>query len=594
MGILLLLTYVIIGVVIGIYVFDGEERCKRIWLGGVIGMMLLMWSHVPFSFLLGFTVLSHVLGLVISIAIGAMIIFFAVNRRGKEVNADEKFILPFKTMAGKITKSEIAMLACVVPFVILSIVLLESHTIVESGGAYYTGQCTYGDMNMHLGFITSIAKQNMFPPTYSIIAGEPLNYPFLCDSVSSSLYLFGTSLRTSYIAPMIVAFTLVYMGVWYLAESILKKSGRASLAYIMFLLDGGFGIIYFLDCWKSDKTNFTRIFTAFYETPTNYVQENVRWTNVIADMLLPQRATLFGWMCLFAVLYILYKAVFEEEKGYYLIAGIMAGLLPMVHTHSYFSVGLIAIAWIVVSLIKNKFSASTFKNWLFFGIPALLLSVPQLLEWTFNAVGGESFLRFTFNWVNSTAGDSWLWFWVKNIGLVFLLIPTAFIHSDRKKKCVYTGALLIFVVAEFIIFQPNLYDNIKLFFAWYLYMAIMVADLLCDCYEKLKGIRGRQIIAGIVILTLTISGALTIAREVASGSEKNRYQLYNSANVSAAKWIEENTEPTSVFLSWNQHNNTISSLTGRNIFVGAGTFLYYHGVNYQEKEALMKEMFSNP
>lgn len=586
-----MLLYLILGLILGLYIFDEETLPKRIWLGGVIGMMLLMWSHVPFSFFLGFSRLSHLFGLLLSMIITAGTVFLKYKK-----NAIFSIKPVFKT---KIEKSEIWMLSCVVPFMIIAGVLLSSHTLRFVDGAYYTGQCGYGDMNMHLGFITSIAKQEMFPPTYSIMAGEPLNYPFLCDSISASLYLFGCPLRLSYNAPMFVAFLLVFVGIWYLAEAILKSAKRASLAYILFVLDGGFGIMYFIDgSTFKNWDNFKQIFTEFYHMPTNYVDANVRWVNIIADMLLPQRATLFGWMCLFAIVYLLYRAVFESKK-YYLIAGIMAGLLPMVHTHSYFAIGLIALAWLIISCIKNRFNREIIMNWLKFGIPALILSVPQLLKWTFNADLGESFLRFTFNWVNAEGGDSWLWFWVKNLGIVFLLIPTAFIHVDRRKKAVTAGAWLIFLLAEFIIFQPNVYDNIKLFFIWYLFMVIIVADLLGDCWLRLKGIRGRSVIAFIIITAMTISGACSVAREIVSGTynekthEGRAYQLYNEANVAAANWISENTPPTSVFLSYNNHNNTISSLTGRNIYVGTGTFLYYHGVHYQEREALMREMFTS-
>lgn len=584
---IILITYIILGIALGYFLFDGEEIIKRIWLGGVTGMMLLMWSHVPFSFFLGFTIGSHLLGLLLSCIILALVILYKKPKQ-------HDILKPFKTVPAKEnTLRYILMGASVLLLTAVSVVIVCNHTIVARDGAYYTGQCTYGDMNMHLGFISSIAEQKMFPPTYSILAGEPLNYPFLCDSISSSVYIFGTGLRAAYIAPMVFAFVFVYAGIWFLAEAILKKPWRTCLAYFTFVLDGGFGIIYFLDNTKQDKTNFTRIFEAFYETPTNLIENNVRWTNIVADMLVPQRATLFGWTCLFAVLYVLFEAVFNEKKEYYLITGIMAGLLPMIHTHSYFAVGLIAIAWIICSVIREKFSKKIIFSWLTFGIPALVLSVPQLLKWTFNAVGDESFLRLTFNWVNASAGDSWLWFWIKNLGLVFLLIIPAFIHADSRKKCIYSGAFLIFAISEFILFQPNPYDNIKLFFIWFMFMGIMVADYICDIFERLKGIRGRYILAAMLVFILTVSGTLTIAREVVSGDKKHAYQLYNKASVDAAEWIKENTEPTSVFLCCNNHNNAVSSLSGRNIYVGAGTFLYYHGVNYQEKEANLESYFSN-
>ena len=54
------------------------------------------------------------------------------------------------------------------------------------------------------------------------------------------------------------------------------------------------------------------IFTGFYKTPTNLGDKGIRWVNVIADMLLPQRATLFGWAVLFAALFLLYRGRFVD------------------------------------------------------------------------------------------------------------------------------------------------------------------------------------------------------------------------------------------------------------------------------------------
>lgn len=68
--------------------------------------------------------------------------------------------------------------------------------------------------------------------------------------------------------------------------------------------------------------------TGFYVTPTNLTEKGMRWVNVLVDMLVPQRATLFGWAALFAALYLLYRGVFRRDDQCFLPAGILGGLLP--------------------------------------------------------------------------------------------------------------------------------------------------------------------------------------------------------------------------------------------------------------------------
>lgn len=271
-----------------------------------------------------------------------------------------------------------------VPFMALAIYLVGSHTLQNVDGALYTGQCTYGDMAMHLSFITSIAGQQTFPPEYNLLPGTPVSYPFLCDSVSSSLYLLGTPLRWAYMIPMFFAFAQVFCGVWFLAREFCRRKYAPVLAFLLFFLNGGLGMIYFLN----GEYSLHDLFTAFYKTPTNLTEKGMRWVNVIADMLLPQRATLFGWAALFAVLYLLFRAVFRGDTRLYLPAGILGGLLPMVHTHSYFALGLMAACWLVYSAVRDRLSREWFLRWLRFGLPAALLAMPQLFLWTFPSVGG--------------------------------------------------------------------------------------------------------------------------------------------------------------------------------------------------------------
>ncbi|NLC44829.1 MAG: SoxR reducing system RseC family protein [Clostridiales bacterium] len=595
-GILLYTFYLVIGVLISDVVLDGKRPLVRLWVGLVTGTVLLMWSNVPFSFIYGFTVGSHLLGLACSLLI-TFLLFFAKSRKDTSFRA-KAYIKTFQSRwSVPLEKSEKTYMLILSAFMVYSLVVLLNHTIYKLDGAMWTGQSTYGDMSMHLGFITSIATQGTFPPEYSILPGTKLNYPFLCDSVSSSLYLFGSSLRVSYIMPMLVAFVTVFTGFWFLAMRILKRTSKAVIAFMLFFLNGGFGLIYFLDNLRVDKSNFTRIFTSFYNTPTNLVNHegsfsNIRWTNTIVDMMIPQRATLFGWMILFVVLYLLYMAVFEKKKKFFLPAGIFAGLIPMIHTHSFLACGLVAFGWMFVSLIKEKFSKEILLSWLKFGIPALLISIPQLLIWTFDAaLGNESFIRHVFNWVNET--DNWLWFWVKNVGVTFILLPIAFLNTSTKNKLMYSGAILIFIVGELVVFQPNLYDNNKLFLIWYLFTTIIVAELMVDMYDKLREVKGHQILAGIMIFLCVNAGVLTMARELISGFRPYSFQLYGEDHVSAADYILENTEKDATFLSYNNHNNVISSLTGRNIFCGSGSLLFFHGTGYQERENLLNSMFTD-
>lgn len=401
---------------------------------------MLMWIPALFSFVFGFRLISQLLALAVVLTICILSIYKSKPR------LSTKHVLSIKPY-----------IACAFPTLLILCCLMFSHVIPKSNsGPLLSEQSTFGDMCMHLSIISSISTQGFFLPEYSILAGQAMSYPFLCDSISSTFYTLGASLRMAYMLPMIPAFFAVVSGIYLLFDDWLKDDRKTVLAFVLFFLGGGFGFACFINGALQDPYNFTRIFTAFYETPTNLVSENIRWVNVIADMLIPQRATLFGWAVLFPCLFLLRRATFDGEHGDFIPLGIMGGALPLIHTHSFLALGLVSFPWFLRSLrLKRRTS-----EFMLYGIIAVLLAAPQLLFFTFRQA--NSFLTFNFNWSNDT--DTYIWFYIKNLGLIFLLLLPAFVSAEKCHKEVWLGVLPLWILSEFIQFQPNPYDNNKLLF----------------------------------------------------------------------------------------------------------------------------------
>jgi len=564
------------GITTAFSIFKKERMFIRIWVGTVLGSLMAIWLPIPAAFLLGFSLPAHLAAAVCALLIAACFFLYEKKQRIADDSREGErrqdrplyFLLPV--------------------FMALITVILLNHTLSEGSYGLYTGQSTYGDMCMHLGFITSIAEQQTFPPYYSILPSAKLCYPFLCDSISASLYLLGMELRWAYIFPMLFAFFQVFCGVYFLAEEICREKGAQILAFLLFFLCGGLGTMYFFE-----EYSFHDLFTGFYKTPTNLTEQGIRWVNVIADMLVPQRATLFGWSILFCVLYLLFRAVFRGENRWMAAAGIMGGLLPMIHTHSYFALGLMAMAWMVCDGIRSRFRWTWLKKWCLFGIPAVLLAVPQLLEWTFQSVGGNSsFFRYHLDWVNE-GKENFIWFWVKNVGPVAIIAPAAFLFTSREKREVCSGSFWIFLISELFLFQPNPYDNNKILYVSYLFLCMLSADAILMLLRKIprKAVRGTAL--ALVLVLCTNAAVLTLAREVLSGTERYRYQLFTKDDLAAAEYIRENTEPDSLFLTADNHTNTVAVLTGRNILCGSGSYVYYHGLDYADEMRDQKAMLSS-
>ena len=282
LSVLYLALFALAGLGVSRYLFYRDRPLIRVWLGLAFGMLLFLWLPALFSFGLRFTMLSQLLALATACIVGG--VFWLLSRKKSLTAAPWKQELPALITAGTLF--------------LIGFTLLWTHTIVEKDGALYVGQSTYGDLAMHLGFISSIATQGTFPPMYSICPDKPVCYPFLSESAGATIYLFGTSLRFATMLTASYAFLLVCLGVYCFFEQWLDQRRKAVFSTLLFLLGGGFGFWYFFDLLKVNPDNLTRLFTAFYETPTNYVQYGLRWVNPSPNLRSVTQATLYPGVAL--------------------------------------------------------------------------------------------------------------------------------------------------------------------------------------------------------------------------------------------------------------------------------------------------------
>ena len=471
LSVLYLLFYAVAGVLMGRYLFATESLPRRLWLGLALGLFGSIWLPSLFSFALGFGTLSHILGA--SLMAGLTVLSQFTKNKAPLVRTKEyRALLP---------------LLWLLPLFIIGAYLFSTHILQPKSDGYYVGQTTYGDLAMHLGFISSMAEQGFFPPEYSIFPGHTVNYPFLCEVPSASLFQFGASLRWAYLLPALYAYALVILGVHFAFKAWLKREDRARFATYLFFIGGGFGFMYFFDRLGGSSTvgaligesgyanNLSYLLNDFYVTPTNLPRIGLRWVNPIVDMLIPQRATLFGWAFLFPCLYLLLRFAFEKRKSALVPLILFAGGLPLIHTHSFLALGIISAFYCVQDLVL-RFERKRLLQWACYGCVVVLLAAPQLFGFAFQQASESGMVRLHFNWANEV--DSFLWFYIKNLGWLFLLLPFALLLLSKKDRQIAGGFLVLWLVSETVVFQPNIYDNNKLLFAWFFSLCALTAKLL--------------------------------------------------------------------------------------------------------------------
>ena len=584
---LALIVYLFFGLALAFRLLPGYRALVRVWMGLAFGCVLLMWLPCLPAFVFGFTRTAQYIALGLAAAGLLALASEAVVRRRNDLRSLWKKPAP-------LCRADAAGLLAAALLTLFCAYLLHTHILMpgEDGGLW-VGQSTYGDLGMHLGFAESLYRQGVFPPEYSIYPGQTVNYPFLVDAASGSLRFFGLSLRMAVIVPSVVMLFEVFLGIWLLADKLTAgRVGPTLMSWLLFVFNGGFGFVYF-----AGKYSFSEIFTGFYTTPTNLVGEDIRWVNVICDMLIPQRTTMAGWCVVIPAIFLLITAIEKilDNRGgrrEIVILAVLAGALPMIHTHSFLALGILSAAWFFCALPRarrEKRTRALVTYYVLYGAICLCLAAPQLLKWTMSSVRTGNLLQWNLGWVVGQNGalKNWIVFFIMNVGVVFIAMwPVAF-SLRREKLGLLIGAMVIFVLSNIVAFQPNLYDNNKLLYIWFMLTDILVCDALWSILELAPGRALRSLLAGIIVLLGTFSGVLSLMREAVSG-----YQLLSAEQEAAAEFIIEETAPDSVFLTSTAHTNPVSVLTGRSIVCGSSLYLYYHGVEYQEREAMLPEMYA--
>ena len=579
---LALIVYLLLGLAIAWRLLPGMRGAVKCWLGLVFGCVLLMWLPCLTAFLWGFTAKAQNAALLIAA--------FAIAGLGAEALLRRKLSLPLRGIT-PLSRRDATGLIVACAATVFCTFLLHTHVLRPAeDGSLWVGQSTYGDLAMHLGFIESLYRQGTFPPEYSIYPGQTLNYPFLVDAASASLRFYGLSLRMSVIVPSVVMLFCVFWGFWLLADHLTGRLAPTLMSWLLFVGNGGLGFVFFFG-----KYHFSEIFTGFYTTPTNLVGEDIRWVNVICDMLIPQRTTMAGWCVILAAIFILIAALDATMAGggrrEFSVLAVLAGAMPMIHTHSFLALGVLSAAWFFCLLPragKEGRLRTLLVNYILYGAICLALAAPQFFRWTMRSVESGNLLQWNLGWVVGANGsiNNWLLFYIVNVGVVFVAMWPMIPALRKEALTLFIGAATIFVLSNLVAFQPNLYDNNKLLYIWFMLTDILVCDWLWCIIETTDMRPLRAAVAGIIVFLGIFSGVLSLLREAVS-----EYRLLSSAQVRAADFVLAETEPDSIFLTATNHTNPIPVLTGRNIVCGSSLYLYYHGVNYQEREAQIPAMY---
>jgi hypothetical protein len=264
-------------------------------------------------------------------------------------------------------------------------------------------------------------------------------------------------------------------------------------------------------------------------------------------------------------------------------AGVVAGLLPLVHAHSFVVVMVVGAC---IALLQRRW-----RDWVTFFMVASLVALPQMWWSTHNsAVNASKFFEWQFGWDHGE--ENAVWFWFKNTGLFIPLTIAAILWRGEKGPLVPRKLLVFFLPFTLCFIIPNLtkmapwiWDNIKVLFYWWLASAPLVALLLARLWRQ-SGLQ--RALALTLFICVTLAGALDVAAIVLRSGQ---YGVFDAHGIAFAELIKRDVPAGSVVIHAPVHNHPVF-LTGRRSLLGYPGHIWTHGLEYAERESEIKRVYA--
>jgi hypothetical protein len=623
----------ICGGVVATYLYDeGAHPAARLAAGVPVGLAALGLVGFVFSSFIGLGDLSLTLS---ALVVAAPLALLARADLRARVRHDARLFA--RDLREAVARPSLRATAPLV-LVVCSLVLFWSvyeRAMFERGGAIYTGvDNNLGDLPFHLSIITSFVHGENFPPVHPEYAGARLTYPFVVDFVAAMFARAGATYEGAlFWENLLLAVSLV--GLLYRFALAWTNDRLAALfAPVLTIFSGGLGFVRFYREAVASPRGFARF---LYHPPHDYTitfDGAYRWGNAVTTLLVPQRGLLLGLPLALVVATQWWLATRAEDdavtrerenaatdevargkkrkKGRakdahdnapppyepfkslpffstldraelrMLGAGIVAGLLPLVHAHSF--VVLMLVAGCLALLLPR------WRAWIIFFAAAFVLAAPAMWWATRgSAARPASFFAWQLGWDRGTQNP--LWFWIKNTGLFIPLLVAALAWRGREplvsKRLLifYLPFTILFVICNAAKISPWVWDNIKVLFYWYVASVPLVALLLARLWRKSAALK---LMTGVLIIVLTLAGAIDVWRVVSEASEQREF---DRDGVAFAEVVKRETAPRSLILHAPTYNHPVY-LSGRQSLMGYGGHLWSQGIDYAGRESEVSRVYA--
>lgn len=468
-------------------------------------------------------------------------------------------------------------------FLTAFLALLVSSTYLMANPAQWTSNGgIWSDLALHMSLASFFSEQGVQNLVFPIFPTVKLAYPFLADLQSAQLHYLGVDWPFAMGVP---TFALLASSVGLLVQIGNRFLGRYRSGLIWALLVTCSGVALGTLAYLQDALTTTpQQLVDYSHLAITQPGNGQEFANFLTSHLLPQRSYLMGFAVVLSVLLMLTAYLLREHKkaattwAVPLVIGVIGGLLPFAHVHSFFVLG--AFLTILAGLISWHRQELAVEWIAALGLMALI-AAPQL-NWQFTSTYTQSFSHWAFGWLTPD-GTSPLVFWFINLGVLIPLIVYAIwkwrppAHLRMLTTSLLITSLGIFIAINVYIFQPSGWDNMKFLTYAYVFATLPVAWLLNKWLERGSW---RAVLTWILLLIITFPGMTAIYLAF-----HDQYPFLTTEDRTFASYVTQHTDRSSVILTSSYHHNPVPILTGRLILMGYPGWLGSYGIDFHVVEA---------
>ncbi|HZD96452.1 MAG TPA: hypothetical protein VE133_19480, partial [Candidatus Sulfotelmatobacter sp.] len=265
------------------------------------------------------------------------------------------------------------------------------------------------------------------------------------------------------------------------------------------------------------------------------------------------------------------------------IAGVCAGLMPLIHAHTFLVV--MAVAACLSILFR-----SAWRSWIIFFAVAIPLSLPEVF-WLAHTggVNARSYLGWQTGWDHGE--HNILWFWFVNAGPFLLVLLTALLWQapalalPQRLIRFYVPFAFCFVIPNLVKLAPWMWDNIKVLFLWYIASTPLVALLLAKWWQQRSRWRW---LAPVIFASMVLAGALDVFRVITSATEQREF---DPEGIAIAKVISAQAAPRARVLHAPTYNTPVF-LTGRRSLLGYPGWMWSRGLDFGQRNNDVQRIYS--